>query len=149
MSVNKWLSKWLLVVLILSVSFPAFARNTQYMLRYRDAVGTSEAKEKLGSDIQFFFGEQKYPAVEREIGTWVANKKTNAANKSDERACQWAFLSAMLSLKQRAIREGGDAVVKIHSYYKKNTNTSATEFECGAGTFVAGVALRGTVVKLK
>ena len=93
--------------------------------------------------------EQKYPAVEREIGIWVANKKTNASNKSDERACQWAFLSAMLSLKQRAIREGGNAVVKIHSYYKKNTNTSASEFECGAGTFVAGVALRGTVVELK
>ena len=143
------LNKWLLFVLTLFVSFPAFARNTQLMIPYRDAIGTAEAKEKLGSGVQFFFGEQKYPAVEREIGIWVANKKTNASNKSDERACQWAFLSAMLSLKQRAIREGGNAVVKIHSYYKKNTNTSASEFECGAGTFVAGVALRGTVVELK
>ena len=42
----------------------------------------------------------------------------------------------------------GDAVIKIHSYYKKSTNAPAGEFECGAGAFVAGVALRGTVVRL-
>lgn len=142
--------KTLIVVAVLvMVSMPAGARDTRHLLSYADAMNNDEAKSKLDQGVQFFFGEQEHPPVEKELGTWVANKKTNASNKSDERACQWAFLSAMISLQQRAVNEGGDAVINIHSYYKKNTNVEPTKFECGAGTFVAGVALEGTVVKLK
>jgi uncharacterized protein YbjQ (UPF0145 family) len=130
-------------------AIPVYARNTQHMYPYKELMSTDEAKTKLDRGIKFFFGDQSHPGVARKIGTWVANKKTNALNKSDDRACEWAFLSAMISLQQRAIKEGGDAVINIQSYYKKNVINSATEFECGAGTFVAGVALRGTVVKLK
>lgn len=54
----------------------------------------------------------------------------------------------MLSLQARALREGGDAVI-IHSYYKGNTFISSTEYECGAGAILAGVALVGEVIKLK
>jgi uncharacterized protein YbjQ (UPF0145 family) len=54
----------------------------------------------------------------------------------------------MISLQDRAIAEGGNAVVNIRSFYKKRDFTSATEFECGAGAMVAGVALVGDVVKL-
>lgn len=139
----------IMVAVLVMVSMPAWARDTRHLFSYADAMNGAEAKSKLDQGIQFFFDKQEHPAVETELGTWVSNKKTNATNKSDERACQWAFLSAMISLQQRAIREGGDAVINIHSYYKKNTNVEPTQFECGAGTFVAGVALRGTVVKLK
>ncbi len=139
----------ILVALLVMISTPALARDSRHMSSYQDAMSTEEAKSKLNRGIRFYFGKQKHPAVEREVGTWVANRKTNASNKSDERACQWAFLSAMISLQERAIREGGDAVIKIHSYYKKHTDVDPTEFECGAGAFIAGVALRGTVVKLK
>ena len=135
--------------LMLMVSLPASARNTQLMFSYQKKMSTEEAKGKLTGEIRFYFGSQEHPAVARKIGTYVANKKTNATNKSDERACEWAFLSAMMSLQERAIREGGNAVINIQSYYKKNVINSPTEFECGAGAFVAGVALRGTVVKLK
>ena len=55
----------------------------------------------------------------------------------------------MISLKKRAVDMGGNAVVNIHSFYRKNVVKSSTEFECGAGAFVAGVTLKGTVVKLK
>ena len=41
-----------------------------------------------------------------------------------------------------------NAVVNIQSYYKKREFVSQTEYQCGAGTFVAGVALKGTLVKL-
>jgi uncharacterized protein YbjQ (UPF0145 family) len=139
----------LLTALLVVVSMPALARDTRHTFQYKNAMSTDEAKSKLSQGIKFFFGKQKSPSVRREIGTFVANRKTNASNKSDERACQWAFLSAMISLQQRAVREGGNAVIKIHSYYKKNTDIDSTKFECGAGTFVAGVALRGTVVVLK
>jgi uncharacterized protein YbjQ (UPF0145 family) len=58
------------------------------------------------------------------------------------------FLSAVLSLRDRAVKEGGDAVVAIRSFYKKNEVVSDTEYECHAGALIAGVALKGTVVTL-
>lgn len=141
--------KLLVAVLLLVVSQATVARNTQLMLSYQDAMATADAKEKLAGDIQFFFGDQKHPSVVNKKGEFTSNKKTNAFNKTDPEACQWAFLSAMIALKDRAMKEGGNAVINIHSYYKKNLVESTTEFECGAGAFIAGVTLKGTVVTLK
>ena len=45
-------------------------------------------------------------------------------------------------------QRGGNAVVNIHSYYYKNTFSSSTEFECGAGAVMSGVTMVGAVVKL-
>jgi len=126
------MKKILFIAMLVVFAFPAFARDTEHMFSYQEALATEDAKEKLDAGIQFFFGDQKHPEVEREIGTWVANKKTNALNKSDERACEWVFLSAMLSLQERALREGGDAVINIQSYYKKNVINS--EAMCAPST---------------
>lgn len=106
-------------------------------------------KETVGSDIKLFWGTQKTPAVDRKMGEFTSNKKTNAANKSDQDACDLAFISAVIGLQQRARREGGNAVINIHSVYRGEDSDSPTEFVCGAGRFIAGVALKGTVVKLK
>ncbi len=113
-----------------------------------DAMTTPDAEQALDAGIQFFFGEQEHPEVERQLGTFTSNKKTNAFGKSDQKACKWAFLSAMISFQERAVSEGGNAVVNIRSYYKKHDFSSATEFECGAGAMIAGVTLVGEVVKL-
>ena len=106
-------------------------------------------KEKVGTDIKLFWGTQKTPAVDRKMGEFTSNKKTNAANKSDQEACDLAFISAVIALQQRARKEGGNAVVSIRSVYKQEDSNSPTEVICGAGKIMAGVALRGTVVKLK
>jgi uncharacterized protein YbjQ (UPF0145 family) len=106
-------------------------------------------KDTVGSDIKLFWGTQKTPAVDRKMGEFTSNKKTNAANKSDQEACDLAFISAVIALQQRARKEGGNAVVNIRSVYKQEDSDSPTEFICGAGKIMAGVALRGTVVKLK
>jgi hypothetical protein len=124
----------------------AHARDTRLKLPIKDALETAAAKEKLGTDVKFVFAST--PANAKGMGTYTSNKKTNFANKSDKEGCEWAFLSAMISLKERALAEGGNAVVNIQSYYKKNEFSSATEYECAAGAFVGGVALRGTVAKL-
>ena len=84
----------------------------------------------------------------KSYGKFVSNKKTNAFGKSDEAACEWVLLSAMLSLQDRVKAEGGNAVININSYYKKNTVSSETEYECHAGAIMAGVALQGEVVKI-
>ena len=48
----------------------------------------------------------------------VSNKKTNAANKSDEKSCQWAFLSTVKQFQDRAKSQGASKVGNIVSYYK-------------------------------
>jgi len=118
------------------------------MLSIQDALNTSGADEKLDGSVRFYFGDQRHPKVLKRHGEFMSNKKTNAFNKTDKRACEWAFLSAMVSFQERAQREGGNAVINLRSYYKKNLISSSTEFECGAGAVIAGVTFLGDVVTL-
>jgi hypothetical protein len=137
------------MVLALGAS-PALARDDRLM--FQVAAGMERGKttrDRIDPEIPLYFGQQKTPPVERKLGEFTANRKTNATNKTDQEACEISFVSAVISLQQRARKEGGDAVVNIHSVYRNENRESATEYLCGAGTFVAGVALRGTVVKLK
>lgn len=141
----------LAVSIFLSIFFfstSALARDTIGDYSIADALSIEKIKNGLGTEIRFYFGSQKHGKVLNKYGEFRTNKKTNAFNKSDKEACQWVFLSALLSLKDRAIREGGNAVINIKSNYKGNLTTSNETFQCGAGAFVAGVALVGDVVKL-
>ena len=106
-----------------------------------------EAKSRL-ADVALYFGDQKHPKVLESYGSFATNKKTNAFGKSDLRACNWVFLSAVLQLQHRALQEGGNAVINIKSNYKNIEFSSEDEYRCGAGNIIAGVALVGTVVKI-
>ncbi len=144
--------KKLAVLTLLSLaafSTQTLARDDIGAYSIEKVMSSEVAKSKLGSGISFYFGEQKHAEVAQAFGEFKTNKKTNALNKSDEEACNWVFLSAMIALKDRAVKEGGNAVVDIKSNYKNNLTTSTETFQCGAGAFVAGVALTGKVVKLK
>ncbi len=127
----------------------ASARDEPVRFPISEAMSTPEATAKLNPNIKFFFGDSQPPAVERSFGVFTSNKKTNAFGKSDRISCDWAFLSAMLSFQDRTLQTGGDAVINIKSYYKRNTVSSATEYECGAGNIMVGVTFQGEVVKLK
>jgi len=127
----------------------AYARDTRQMYSIADALKSASADKRIDKNVKMYFGNQPHAPVAANLGTYTSNKKTNAFNKSDKVACEWAFLSAILSFQDRVAREGGNAVINLHSYYKKQEISSSTEYMCGAGTFVAGVAFRGDVVKLK
>jgi hypothetical protein len=124
------------------------ARDTEYKLNINEVLHSPEFKDKLGDNVTFYFGDQRTPRVVKTFGEFVSNRKTNSFGRPDEQACRWAMLSALLALRERAEQMGGNAVTNIVSYYKKDTASSETEYECHAGAFVAGVALKGTVVKL-
>ncbi len=138
----------LLLLILLLVPSAVYARNDIGSYSIKEALELERSKEKLGNDIKFFFGDQAHGKILKNYGEFRTNKKTNAFNKSDLNACQWAFLTAMISLRDRALREGGNAVINIKSNYKNNLTSSEDTFQCGAGAFVAGVALIGTVVTL-
>ncbi|PTU31787.1 excinuclease ABC subunit A [Stenotrophobium rhamnosiphilum] len=113
-----------------------------------DAAGTVDAKAKLDGSVKFYWGDQKHPKVSKTLGTDQTNKKTNAFNKGDKEACEWAWLSAMITMQNRAKQLGADAIINLQSIYQNQDFVSATEYECGVGTFTGGVALRGEFVKL-
>ncbi|WP_028863632.1 hypothetical protein [Psychromonas aquimarina] len=142
--------KNLLLIIMLNILIlpSAFARDTIETYSLDDALSQQKAKQVLGGQVAFYFGEQPHGPVLTTFGEFKSNKKTNAFNKSDKQACEWVFLSAMISLQERAIKEGGNAVINIKSVYKNNLTSSNESFQCGAGTFIAGVALVGTVVKI-
>ncbi len=128
---------------------PALARNDFKTFSIADAFALEVYKRKLGDDVKFYFGDAKHRTVVKKFGEWPTQKKTNAFNKTDEYACQWALLSALLSLKKRAQSEGGNAVINIKSNNDHIEKSSSQTFECEVGNIIASVALLGTVVALK
>ena len=114
----------------------------------KDALNVEKVKNALGDDVKFYFGNQKHGKVLKKFGNFRTSKKANAFGKSKESACQWAFASSLKALKDRALREGGNAVINIQSNYDNVRTSSSETFKCGAGAAIAGVALIGDVVNL-
>ena len=135
-------------LLVVVSSSMANARNTRLTLKIQDVLNRPDYQEKVGNSIAFYFANQPQPQVVQNLGEFVTNKKTNAFGKSDEEACQWAMLSALIQFRDRAVAEGGNAVVNIVSYYDRNEIPDKSEYECHAGAVVAGVALKASVAKI-
>ncbi|WP_411852570.1 excinuclease ATPase subunit [Stenotrophomonas sp. LGBM10] len=134
---------------LLAVSSAASARDTRVEQSLHDLINSDEARNAgIDGSVRFFLAGEKV-SVQQRLGEDVTNKKTNAANKSDADACRWVALSALRALQDGAKSRGANAVVDIVSYYKKNEFKSSTNYECYAGTLMAGVALKGTYAKVK
>lgn len=143
------MKRTLLIATIFSavVSTSASARDDRIQFPLEPFLSTEKATSAL-LDVPVYFAGQSHPEIQSTWGNVSTNKKTNAFNKSDQEACEWVMLSALKALQQRALNEGMNAVVNIKSNYKHKVFESGEKFECGAGTFVAGVALTGDLVKL-
>lgn len=137
-----------LAVVTVLASMSAHARDTVLHIPLADVLEMPEAKEKLDPEIKFYLDGQPTPKGIKRMNSDVSNPKTNGFNKSDEYGCKWAALSALINLQNGAKRNGANAVVDIVSFYKRVEYKSATDFECHAGTFVVGVALKGTYAKI-
>src|SRR5512134_1097869 len=125
-----------------ALASPASARNTFHDFDVAKAKAEGHGRENL-LDVPVFMAREKHTTVASDLGVFPANRSTNAANKSDEKACQIAFLSALIALQAKARDLGADAVVDVRSVTRHNDLQSATQFRCVAGTFVANVALEG------
>lgn len=138
----------ILAISLLALSGTASARDTRLELSLQELLASPQAREVgIDGSVRFYLAGQPVK-VEQRFGEDVTNKKTNAANKSDVEACNWVALSALLALQNGAKSRGANAVVDLVSYYKRNEFKSTTSYECWAGTFVAGVALKGTYARV-
>ncbi len=139
------------VALTIASLLPTFsqARDTVLNLDFAAVVQEATAAGKLDGSVKFYLAGAKVPGKATALGEQITNKKTNAFNKTDEEACSWALQSALITLQDEAKRAGGNAVMDIVSFYKRKESRSSTTYECHAGTFVGGVALKGQVASLK
>ena len=141
LAMQKWAA--LVTVTFLTAWGVAHARNTTEHFPLADVLAMPEAKAKLDPAIKIYLKGQSHPQVDKELGEGVTNQKTDAAARSDEHACRWAALDALIGLQRGAKARGANAVVDVVSYYKRQPFESATEYECHAGAVIAGVALKG------
>ena len=69
------------------------ARDDVQHFSIEEALNSPKAKEVLNPNIKLSFGSGTKGGIIK--SGLMANKKTNAFNKSDKEACEWAFLSAV------------------------------------------------------
>lgn len=143
------MKKVLIGLSLLGVLGMAQARDEAIMVPFQEAVDLGISSGKLDGSVKFYLSGAKTPKVIQKLGEDMSNKKTNGVGKSDQVACQWALLSALVAFQNSAKQRGANAVVDMHSFYKRNTVKNATQFQCGAGNIMAGVTMKGTYAKVR
>jgi uncharacterized protein YbjQ (UPF0145 family) len=78
----------------------------------------------------------------------VTNQKTSSFGIADIKACNRVFADALSQLQKRAHELGANAVINIHSFYRREDISSQTDVQCHVGFLIAGVALKGDFVTL-
>ncbi|MDA7084867.1 excinuclease [Pseudomonas sp. SA3-5] len=146
MQLKTWTATALLLAAIPAISE---ARDTTLHLDFAAVVAQAIQAGRLDGSVKFYLAGEELPGKVGRLNNAVTNKKTNAFNKSDQQACTWVLQSALISLQNAAKTAGANAVVDIVSYYKRNEFRDPQNYECHAGTFIAGVALKGNIANVQ
>lgn len=146
MKKTAWIGTALLIMALPTISH---ARDTTHYLPFDAVVAEATQAGRLDGSVKFYLAG-KTPASAKVVRSGVAtSKKTNAFNKTDERACSWALQSALIAMQQSAKAAGANAVVNIASNYKHVEYKDDQKYECHAGAIMAGVAIKGDLANIK
>ena len=135
-------------IFLLMTPISAIAKDDLRLFNIQEALSSADAKSRLDPGVKLYFADQQHPRVEKKIGTWVTNKKYPLLNNKAKAVCESTFIDAVEELQHRALKEGGNAVIGIESYYDKMIRPSVNQYVCSIGYVVVGVALRGSVIKV-
>lgn len=136
------------LIAVAGCALPAHARDERLLLDIGAALASAEGRDRFDDTVQFYWGEQPYPAVRQSFGIHTSTRKRFAPTQTDQDACQTAFIAALAALRDAAKAAGANAVVDIKSLYKNREFRSETQYECRAGYVVTGVTLEGRLVTL-
>lgn len=136
-----------IIATLLVLPATGHAKDDLRLFNIQEALESPQAKSQLDPDVKVYFGEQAHPSAEKSLGTWVTNKKYPILDKKAKNVCESIFIDAVEELQRRALKEGGNAVVSVESYYDKMIRPSVNQYVCSIGYVVVGVALRGKVIK--
>ncbi len=133
-------------VFTLSGMVAVHAADTMHDFNFKEAVDRAVADGTLDGSVKFYLTGTKSGGKVIEKGL-VTNKKTNGFAKSAESACDHVLRSALIQFQNTAKAKGANAVTNLVSFYKSNETRSTTTYRCAKGTAIAGVALKGDIVK--
>lgn len=126
----------------------AQARNDVLTLPLEEVVRMGMEQGKLDGTVKFYLSGAATPKVSARLGEDISNKKTNGVGKDDAYGCKWAALSALIAFQESAKQNGANAVVDLHSFYKRNAVKNPVTYQCHAGNVVIGVTLKGTYARV-
>ena len=126
----------------------AYAADSLVKYPIKDSMELEKVKNLFDDDISFYWGTAPHGKVTKKFGTFKTSKRTNAFGKEQSQACAWAMASSLVALRDRAVKEGGNAVINIVSNIKNKEESSETAYSCLAGKVVVNVALKGDVVTI-
>ncbi|MGE8152217.1 excinuclease [Pseudomonas vancouverensis] len=141
--------KALIAALLFSL-LPATSHATNLMyMPFETVLSNALRAGRLDGSVKFYLaGNGPSANLHMLRANVVSDWPTNASNKSDFDACEWAVQSTLIELQDEAKRVGANAVTNIVSYYDQHARKDLNTYECRAGVFVARVALRGDLVRV-
>lgn len=150
MAVRKqsWVATVLLIGGLLGGMAQAVADEASYH-PLADVIALGTEQGKLDGSVRFYLKGQAVPGAVQRLSGDVSNKRTNGVGKTDEFACKWAALSALIAFQSKAKSLGANAVVDIVSFYKKDEYQHASNFECHSGAIMSAVTLKGTYATVR
>ncbi len=115
-------------------------RKVVYRCNGRAVLASEEAKRLLNPSVPVSFGGGGR-VMQANLTTRQA---ANASNKSDEAACERAFINAVNRFQTTAEGRGASRVLNFHSYYNRQVLRGG-QYDCEVGTFHARVVMRGDI----
>jgi hypothetical protein len=143
----KMTAQLVLALAAFTAASVAQARNDVLTLPLDEVVRMGMEQGKLDGSVKFYLSGAATPKVSARMGDDISNKKTNGVGKDDAYGCKWAALSALIAFQESAKQKGANAVVDLHSFYKRNTVKNPVTYQCHAGNIVIGVTLKGTYAR--
>ena len=117
---NNSVGSAIALVLLFAAGPPVQARDDKYLLPIKAALESTDAREKPDGSVRFFFGKQETPQIVTKLGNDVAHRKASTRPVDDEKACNAAFLVALVDSQKRAKKLAANAVVNISAIIRKS-----------------------------
>lgn len=135
----------LVASLLFAMGTTAHAADKLEQFNFNQAVQNAISQGLIDGSVKFYLaGTGGGQVIQKGL---VSNKKTNGFAKSAEASCERALHSALIQFHKAAKAKGATKVVNIVSYYKSQTYSSTTQYQCGKGTAMAGVTLKGDLAR--
>lgn len=103
---------------------------------------SDEAKRLLNPSVPVSFGGGG-SVVQSNL---ITRQAANATGKSDEAACERAFINAAHKFQATAQSRNANRVSNFHSYYNRKI-LHGGQYDCEVGTFHARVVMRGDIAR--
>ncbi|MDO5685865.1 MAG: hypothetical protein Q4G42_00470 [Neisseria sp.] len=136
--------KTVLGIAMILAAVSAHARNDRIELPIKDALNTPDAQEVLDPGVKLVFGGGGGNVIRKNLSS---RQSANSVGKSDEAACNRAFLNTLKQFQTRAREMNATRVVNITTYYGNERVKSSSRFVCHAGSVIARVTMKGDIAR--